>query len=173
MFLAFLQEQKNRLKRDRAEGERYKERWDEGAMRQRRSKSSSDSITTGRESNWGGLEVRGISVRLWEPSVKKSKPFPISASPLSLSLSLPGLSITTSAFFLPCHNPPSTSSLFPTYVLLTLSYLESYSALKFLKYHYNGNILIIKEQQQCWTCSDLSETSGHMGKLNLLPDVTG
>lgn len=147
---------------------------DEGATRQRRRKSSSDSFTTGRESDWGGLEVRGISVRLWEPSVKKSKPFPISASPLSLSLSLPGLSITTSAFFLPCHPPPhSSSSLFPTYVLLTRSCLESSSALKFLKYHHNGNILIIKAQQQCWTCSDLSETSGHMGKLNLLPDVTG
>lgn len=112
MFLAFLQEQKNRLKRDSAEGERYKGRWDEGAMRQRRSKSSSDSFTTGRESNWGGMEVRGISVRLWEPSVKKSKPFPISASPLSLFL--PGLSITTSAFFLPCH---------PPLLLLTFSHL--------------------------------------------------
>lgn len=120
---------------------------------------------------------------------QKSKPFPISASPFSLSTRCPSLSITTSAFFLLFHTP---SSLFPTYfsfihpkISLRSLYLHllapSCSFLcssdsekdKFLIYQYSGNKLIIKEQQQCSTCSDLSEMVGHMGKLNLLPDVSG
>lgn len=41
---------------------------------------------------------------------QKPKPFPISASHVSLPLSLPSLSITTSAFFLPSHTPLLTVS---------------------------------------------------------------
>lgn len=169
MFLVLLQEQKNRLKRDRADREIERERWDEGTMRQRRSKGSSDNFTTGRESNWGGLEVRGLSVQLWEPSFKKSKPFPISASPLSLSLSFAGLALHHNICFLSPMSEPSP---------LTVSHLcHSDSKLLWVikgtpsfSNYYN---VIIKEQQRCWTCSDSSETAGHTGEQSLLPDVTG
>ncbi len=127
--------------------------------------------------SWGGLEVQGISVRLWEPSVKNPNHF-LSLLLPSHSLLLPSLSITTSAFFLLCHTP---SSLFPTYFsLMHQKRLQFSLQLAVLKGHASFSYIttvainwFFKEQQQSWTCSDLSETVGHMGKLNLLPDVTG
>lgn len=51
------------------------EGWDEGVSRQRSRRSSSHGFTTGWELSRGGLEVWGISVQLWEPSVKNLNHF--------------------------------------------------------------------------------------------------
>ena len=134
-------------------------------------KGPSDSFTTGRE-EWKFGGSGDFRTALGAIS-QKSKPFPIWASPLFLSLSLSlslllSLFITTSAFSLLCHTP---SSLFPTYYSLIHpedftsrpSRSESWKGhARFLTYHYTRNKLSIKEQRRCWTCSDLSEMLGHI-----------
>lgn len=110
MFLSLPpRERKKRLKRDRD-----KERRDEGAMRQGRSERQFHNCSGAGLRRFGGS---GDFRTALGAICQKSKPFPISASLThSLSLSLPSLSITTSAFFLPCHTP--SPPLFPTYFSL-------------------------------------------------------
>lgn len=151
MFLAFLQEHKNRLKRDRAEGERYKERWEMRVRRDREEGKVHQTVSqlvgsrTGEVWRFGGFPYGFGSHLSKNPNHFLSLLLP-SHSP-SLSLASPSQHLLSFSHVTP--PPHSSSSLFPTYVLLTRSCLESSSALKFLKYHHNGNILIIKAQQQC------------------------
>lgn len=61
------------------------ESWDAGVIRGRTKNKQTNKQKIIRHFfriKWGGTEVWGISTQLLRPSVKKSKPFPISASPL-------------------------------------------------------------------------------------------
>lgn len=103
-------------------------------MKQKSSKASSDSFTTGWELNWGGLEVWGISVQLWEPSVKNLNHF--------LSLLLP------------------SHSRFPCFCFLSptpgCSFLYSSVAERdmhvFFIHHHSGIKFIVKEEQLVQSC---------------------
>lgn len=107
----------------------------------------------------GSSEVRGISVRLWEPSLKNPNHFLSELLP-SLSLSL---SITTSAFSLPCHTP---SSLFPTY----FSLIHPKDCTSRPSRSESKNSGVVELVQICLKCSDTLGEGG--GGLNRLPDVT-
>ena len=131
------------------------------------------------ELNWGGLEVRGISVQLWEPSVKNPNHF-LSLLLPSHSVSLPSLSITTSAFLLLLSHTPS--SLFPT--LFFPSYTLKNTHFTHFSDSEKGHVTFLISLQ--WQLIDYQRAAAVFnlfrfvrdgldtwGKLSLHPDVSG
>lgn len=129
-------------------------------MRQKRSRGASDGFTTGRElGRFGGSGDFRTALRA---ICQKSKPFPISASPSSLSLA--ALTLHHNICFLsPVSHPLLTvSHLFFSHIPEDFTSCPSDSRLQFslqlavLKghtgffiHHYSGSELIFTAQQQC------------------------
>ncbi len=115
-------------------------------MRQKRGRGSSDSFTTGRElGRFGGSGDFRTALRA---ICQKSKPFPISASPFSLSLA--ALTLHHNICFLsPMSHPLLTvSHLFfshaPEEAAVFFTACSLKRTRKFLIHHHSGNKLIFQ-----------------------------